>query len=611
MQHLSLSRDGTRLTLTVRDQRPLRAACAAIRGAQFCGTSAGLAVYSYPALADVYQEIRTTFSPTLDERARATVERLERSAEAIALANERKGATGALVFEPHLRLNPMAHQVEAMNFTWSLFQAGVPGAALLMEQGTGKSLCAIGLANALRELDRITWALVLCPNSLKGTWGAEDGEVHKHSRLDDWPLMLRGTRDKRLTHLRAALEGQAEDSLLWVITNYEQLAEDPRKSEHQHELHAIIRDAGPGLLIADESTMVKNPRAKRTRAVHELAHLFPFRMILTGTPITKNPLDGWAQFEVLDHSALGFPTFIGFERTYAMHERRTVGRGRSRKSFVEVVGFRNLDDLQQRVARLSYRVRAEDCLDLPPVSVQRIGVTVSPAQDRALRGMAKEAVAFLDSGQALDGRNILTRYLRMAQVLGGWVPTLNPDGTPGPIEALDPNPKLDAAREWLNLTLEDPTHKVVVFCQFRKELAELEQLCKDAGWGVGMIHGGVKEAERDHYRQAFQTNPDTRVMLCQYQAGSKGLTLTAAQFLLFYSLTFSLEDYLQARKRVHRIGQDQHVTEAYLVAQGRPGKRGGKPPRTLDQVMLQALEDKRQLADLVTGDAARELLEEL
>lgn len=610
MKYLSLSRDGTRLTLTVEAARPLRAACEAVRGARSEGVSGGLAVYSYPALPDVWADLRLAFAPEVSGRAAAVVRRLEASAAAIAQANERKGRTGGrLVFDAGLASTPMAHQVEAMNFCWSLFEAQVPGAALLMEQGTGKSLCCVGLANGLFRSGRVTWALVLAPNSLKGTWGAEDGEVAKHSADEHQLTILRGTKPRRTEQLRRFLASQSQLGLSWVVTNYDQLGENPRKSQHLRDLHELVAKAGPGLLVADESTVVKNPSANRTRAVLELAPLFTHRLILTGTPITRSPLDAWSQFEVLEKAALGYPRYSQFERTYAVYQRQTVGRGASKRSFYAVVNYRNLPDLEERVARMSYRVRAADCLDLPPVTVQRLDVEVSPEQDKALRSLRREMMAEMDSGQVVDGRNVLTRYLRMAQILGGWVPALRPDGRPGKVEAFDPNPKLMAAQEYLQLALSDPEAKAVVFAQFRAELDALEKLCRKEGWGVGAIHGGVSEQDRDAARQRFQTDPDTRVMVCQYQAGSKGLTLTAANHLLFYSLTFSLEDYLQARKRVHRFGQDRHVNEAYLIAQGRPYR--GKRRQTLDQVVLRALESKRQLADLVTGDAGREMLEAL
>lgn len=616
MKHVSLSRDGTRLTLTVKDMTALRAAALSIRGARSEGTASGLAVFSYPALPDTWRDLRDAFQPTLDERARPLTDRLERQESAVAGAVERKGSGEPLLFDPGLRYQPMAHQCEAMNFAWRLMVSGEQGGgAYLMEQGTGKSLCAIGLANGLAyshpetpaaDAGSIGWALVLCPNSLKGTWGAEDGEVHKHSDPALGPPavhVLRGSRARRLKQLRQLLAVDWSPSLLWVVTNYEQLQVDPRKSKEFQQLLAIVREGPPGLLVCDESTALKNPRAKRTRAVTELARLFPYKLILTGTPVTRAPLDVYSQFEVLDKGALGFATYLGFERAYAVTERRHLGG----RTFHEVKEYRNLDDLERRVARLSYRVRAADCLDLPPVVVQHVPVELSPEQGRMLRQLRDDFMGELEGGAALDGRNILTRYLRMAEVAGGFPHVLGPDGRPAGVKALQPNPKLEAARDYLELVLDDPEHKAVVFAQFRAEVEALAKLAEQRGWQPAVFHGDVAESERDYGRQRFQTSPDCRVLVAQYQTGSHGLNLTAANFLLFYSLTFSLEHYLQARKRVHRHGQTRTVNEAYLLAR-RPAARGSKTYPTLDHTMLSALDGKLKLADMVTGDAAHRVL---
>jgi SNF2 family DNA or RNA helicase len=608
MKRLTLSRDGSRLALAIPDTAPLRAAAHAVRGARFEGSSEGFAVFTYAPLPEAWAELRDTFSPELDERAAPVVKRLEQQDAALAAALAAKGAGEPLAFDPQLRTTPMAHQCAAMNFAWRLLQAGQGGAGLLMEQGTGKSLVSIGLANGLAAAGKIGWVLVVAPNSLKGTWGAADGEIRKHSDLEfasePHVEVLRGTKAQRLQQLRRAFDTDHNPSLLWIVTNYDQFSEDPRKSDHLREVLAIIREASkvaPGLLVCDESTALKNPRAKRTKSLHELARAFPFHLILTGTPITKSPLDAWAQFEVIAPGCLGFPSFLSFERRYAVMQRQHLGG----RQFMSVVGFQNLPDLEQRVARISYRVRAADCLDLPPVVVQRIPVELSPEQRRLLQQLREDMMAELD-GAGLDGRNVLTRYLRMAEVAGGYPHVLGPNGQPAGVRALDPNPKLDAADEFLSLFLDDPSHKVVAFAQFRAEVDALSALGRKNGWHPVTFHGGVSEADRDAGRQRFSEDPACRLFVAQYQTGSKGLTLVSANAVLFYSLTFSLEDYLQARKRVHRIGQQRTVTEAYLLAVD-AGPRGGTR-RTLDQLQLAALENKRTLADAVTGDAARELL---
>jgi SNF2 family DNA or RNA helicase len=604
MRFLTLSRDGTRLTLVVDNTTPLRSAAQAIRGVKAEPVSDGFAVFSYPALPDSCRDVIDTFNPQVSEAAQPIVLRLQAQEQAVAAALAAKGSGAPLVFDPGLRSTPMGHQRDALNFGWQLLRAHQKGCALLMEQGTGKSLVAIGLANGLfLEARTVRWVLVLCPNSLKGTWGSEDGEIAKHSAAAA-VTVLRGSRDKRLWQIANL---PRTEHLQWIVTNYDQLGEDPRKAEHLRELLHELEKLGPGLLLCDESTALKNPRAHRTRNVHELARRFIHTLILTGTPVTRNPLDVWAQFEVLGEGSLGFPSYLGFERAYALIQKRPAKGGSHH--FNAVVGYRNLPDLEARVARLSYRVRAADCLDLPELIVQKIPVELSDEQERLLTSLKNESMALLDSGEAIDGRNVLLRMLRMAQILGGFVHVLGPDGLPAGSRTLTPNPKLDAAAAFLGTVLDDPARKAVCFAQFRAEITALQAMATEQGWAPVVFHGDVPEAERDRGRQQFKTDPARRLMILQYQTGSKGLTLTEADTCLFYSLTFSLEDYLQARKRVHRIGQTRPVTEAYLLADS--VNRRGRARKTLDQIILARLQDKQMLADAVTGDARsfREIVE--
>ncbi len=612
MKHLSLSKDGQRLTLVIPAQLPLKAAAKAIRGARFEGIDADLAVYSYPVEADVAEAIRDTFAPDVSADAQATVDRLLDRAAAVAQAVADKGTTQLLSFDPYLCREPRAHQVEAMNFCASLFKAGERGAALLMEQGTGKSLVGIGMAHYLWRRGLINWAMVLCPNHLRGTWGdAEDGELVLNCKHDPTMVALRGSREERVDQLAELMATRARSShqLLWVITNYDQLSVDSRgvrnrrQAQTFRDLLAAVKGGPPGLLIADESTAVKNPSAKRTDAAMQLARAFTWRMFLTGTLVTKSPLDTWSQFELLGDAALGFSTYMQFDRTYATRQRRRLQAG---GAFYELVEYKNLDDLERRVARLSYRVLAKDCLDLPPVTVRPIPVTLLPAQAKALRQLKSDAMAVVEDG-LVDGRNILTRYMRMGQIVGGFVPIIGADGSKQGVHEFTPNPKLRTLVDYLSDVMDDPDRKVVVFCKHTAEILAITKECKR--WGAVPFYGGIKPTEREDNRKRFSTDPACRLFVAQYQCASTGLNLTSADTLVFYSLTFSYGDFAQARKRVHRMGQTRHVTEVYLL--GQVEKRGGKLADTLDKVVLSALRDKRNLADIVMGDRARRTMEAL
>ncbi len=616
MKRLSLSQDGSRLLLVIPDQLPLRAAARAVRGCKSEGASSNVAAFSYPAAADTCSAIIDTFDPELAPEAATAVSDLLAQQFALNSAVAAKDEDRALTFDPRLATVPMEQQVRGMNFCAARFLAGAPGSALLMEQGTGKSLVAIGLANWLHTQGHIAWAMVVCPNSLKGTWAAEDGEILKHSMPGACRVrVLRGSRDKRQDYMRRLLEPSTHQDLLWMVTNYDEFAVNIRKRGRDAERFRgtldIVRAAGPGMLIADESTAVKNPGAQRTHAVLDLAHLFPYRMILTGTPVECGPLDTWSQFEVLERGCLGFNSFLAFERAYAVHQRQSVRKpDGGERSFITVVAYKNQQDLARRIAQVSFRVRAKDCLDLPPVTPSVIPVELSAEQGRILRELKSDMMAELGDG-LIDGRNILTRYQKMAQVLGGWVKVLDPNGVTTRWQALDSNPKLAALDEKLQLMMEDTARKVVVFAEHPEtEVAAIEALCERHGWEPVTFYGDVKEVERDRRRQRFTTDPACRVFIAQYECGSKGLNLVAADTIVFYSLTFKYGTWAQARKRVDRKGQTRPVTELYLMGMAPPA-RGTRMKRTLDHVQLEALRNKQNLADVVTGDHARRILEAL
>jgi len=525
----------------------------------------------------------------------------QRAEEASAEAERFRTGSLPLAIDPALRTAPMGHQVRAMNFCATLYRAGERGVALLMEQGTGKSLVAIGLVTAMAKKGAARWALVICPNSLKGTWAASDGEILKHSALPAEITVLRGSKADRLRDFRRALARANTGPFQWVVTNIDQFSSDtfrtrgawtPTKA-FQDFLDIVEGSGKRGVLIFDESSKAKNPTSRRTQALHRIAALCARRMILTGTPVTKSPLDVWAQFEVLKRGALGIYSYLGFERHYGVQQRVRFGN----RTVIQTVAYRNLEELEERVAHLSFRALARDCLDLPRLVRRMIPVELTPEQEETCKQLRTEMLAGLEGGALVDGRNILTRFLRMAQVLGGFVGTMDESGQPtGEQHAYSPNPKLDALVEYLDLAFEDPTSKAVVFAQFRAEIAAITAAARKHGWSPVVFHGGISEEERDAGRRRFQEDPACRVFVAQYQTGSYGLNLVAANHSIFYGLTFDLELFAQARKRVHRQGQERMVNEVILRATTADGRR------TMDHVILEALDGKQSFADVVTGD---------
>jgi SNF2 family DNA or RNA helicase len=613
VKELSISKDGLRLLLVIPNTPPLRAAALAIPGVKREGVVEDLIAFSYPAQPSECGAVIETFSPTVASEHSPRILELMEQKEALDAAIASKGIDGQLTFDPRLTSTPMAHQVAAMNLGRALIDAGAPGVAFLMEQGTGKSLAGIGLANYLRAKNLISWVMVVSPNSLKGTWGADDGEILKHTPPGTHrPVILRGTRDKRQAHLRRELTKlKPSGPLPWLITNVDEFAVDIDKGANGVRFAGtldLIRAAPPGLLILDESSTCKNWKARRTKALMRLAGVFPHRFLLTGTPVEAGPLDVWPQFEILQPGSLGFKTALAFERAYAIRQQRVVHVGAGRTRVVNVIdGYRNLDDLMNRVARWSFRARAADCLDLPPVVARRIPVELSTEQARILRALRDDKMADLGDGAYLDGRNILTRLQKMAQVVGGWSKAIGLDGGDLGWVAMKTNPKLAALEDYLQTAMEDPERKVVIFAEHPEtEIAALEALADRNGWGSVVFHGGVSEQERDERRQQFNRDPKTRCFIAQWETAARGLNLTVADTVVFYTLTFRYGTWSQARKRVHRKGQTKTVTEVYLV--GEAPRLKGKAERTLDHVQLEALLNKQNVADVVTGDAAAKII---
>lgn len=614
MKTLTISKDGLRLLLVIPNSPPLRAAALAIAGVRAEGVIDDLIAYSYPAAPTECATLVETFDPRIPpEHGPRILELLEAKA-ALDSAIAAKDDARELTFDPMLRTPPMSQQIAGMNFGRAMIDAGAPGCGLLMEQGTGKSLTAIGLATYLAKRGSIAWVLVVSPNSLKGTWGADDGEIALHGRPGmHRPIILRGTRDRRQAHLKRVLSNLTPDKPIpWIITNVEEFQVDTRKGPAAVRFAgtcSIIKNSAPGLLILDESTTCKNWKAKRTRALMSLATFFPYRLILTGTPVESKPLDVWSQFEILQPGSLGFKTALAFERAYARYERRVVPIGRGQSRIVNVIaGYQNLDDLMRRVGRWAYRVRAADCLDLPPVVARRIPVELSAEQATMLRDLRTQKMAKLGSDLYVDGRNILTRIQKMAQIVGGWVKAIALDGSDAGWVPMKSNPKLDALEDYLRIAMEDPERKVVILAEHPEtEIVALEEMADRNGWGSVVFHGGVSEQERDERRQRFNTDPGVRCFIAQWETAARGLNLTAADTIVFYTLTFRFGTWAQARKRVHRKGQSRTVNEVYLIGEA-PSARGGRMERTLDHIQLDALLNKQNLADIVTGDAAAKII---
>jgi len=513
---------------------------------------------------------------------------VKQQAHSDVLRESRKQGLRAPDFKFSTRLPPFEHQEEVFALSRDL-----PEFALFMEMGTGKTRIEVDTGTYLRAKGEIAGVLVVCPNSVKDTWEEEVAlmapEWSSHEVVIWSAQARRAQRDRIAAFL--TVDAHPSPALRWFVVNVEGLSSDRayEACERFLQLHRC-------LMIVDESSRIKTPKAKRTKNVIKLGQLAAYRRVMSGTPVTQGPLDLYTQFKFLDPGILGFSSFYTFRNRYA------VMGGFNLK---QVVGYANLEELVEIIEPYSYRVTRAECIDLPPKVFERLHVDLGKEQrvayDQMKADMFTDVVTRREAVQRVSVTIVLTQLLRLQQIVGGFLPiTTYNDLTELEETHVEPilgtNAKIVALMEFLEDLAE--TSKVIIWARFRAEIALIADGLA-ARWGedaVTQFHGGTSTVLRTAGRKRFQdlASP-TRFFVGQTETGGLGITLTAADTVVYYSNSFNLESRLQSEDRAHRIGQDKTVTYVDLVARD-----------TLDKKVLETLRSKKNLADLITGDSWRE-----
>jgi SNF2 family DNA or RNA helicase len=325
------------------------------------------------------------------------------------------------------------------------------------------------------------------------------------------------------------------------------------------------------LLVVDESTVVKNHKAQQSKSTLRIAKNAAYTRILTGTPITQSPLDLWSQCRVLDELALPYPSFTSFKHEFAIEQ--TVYLGPNRPQFQKIVGYRNQEKLAKLLEGFSTRILKKDCLDLPEKIYQCRYVELTAEQKRVYKDLVKQCLAIIEPGM-VTVTSALTAMLRLHQVTLGYVKS--DDGQMRPIESN----RIGVLEELLE---ENPT-KTIIFCRFLEDVRQISALVKRP---FVTYTGEMGPDVRSAAIESFQNDPGCGYFIAT-DAAARGLTLTAAEHVIYYSQGFSLETRLQSEDRAHRIGQKKHVLYTDLIAEG-----------TIDEKIIDALHQKQELAQMI------------
>jgi len=475
------------------------------------------------------------------------------------------------------KTKPYEHQIEALNRGMNRSSYGY-----LMEMGTGKSKVLIDNLAGLALKGKVNFALIIAPKGVYRNWVAK--EIPEHMSEQVTHRVIRWVASPNKTQ-KAEMQsvGKAFDGLTIFVMNVEAFSTVKGKTAGEW----MAKHFGKlGMIAIDESTTIKNHKAKRSKALMKIAAGFAYRRILTGSPITKSPMDAYAQFEFLGPGLLGSTSFYAFQGRYAVTQKRKMGR----ISFEQIVGYRNLEELTHKIDQHSYRVLKKDCLDLPEKTFMARYVSLTDEQFKMYEQLRNLAMTMLDGGKLVTAPAVITQILRMQQVLSGHLKT--DDGE----MVYFPSRRMDALTE----IMQEHGGKAIIWSRFRYDIQQITaMLNKEFGEGcAAAYYGDTPDEERNDIVRNFQ-NPDhpLRFFVGNQATAGYGLTLTEADLVVYFSNSFSLEHRLQSQDRVHRIGQRRPVTYIDLISAG-----------TIDEKIVESLRAKIEIGAKVLNEEVQNWL---
>tara|TARA_R100000541_G_scaffold49799_1_gene56925 strand:- start:614 stop:2101 length:1488 start_codon:yes stop_codon:yes gene_type:complete len=485
-----------------------------------------------------------------------------------------------IIMEYKFKTKPYKHQLSALEKSWDKQEF-----AYFMEMGTGKSKVLVDNMAILYDKGKINGALIIAPKGVYNNWYTQEIPNHLASHIQPKMVLWTASSSKsKLKEYDSLFETGYDLHIL--IMNVESFS-----TKKGLDFAGKFLRTHRTLMAVDESTSIKTPTAKRTKAILTLGKLAYYRRILTGSPVTKSPLDLYTQCAFLNEHLLGFSSYYTFRNRYATLLDRNFG-GRK----VQIVGgYKRLDELAQILKAFSDRVLKENCLDLPPKIYIERQVELTEEQSKAYATMKSAALATL-RGKMATAPHVLTQMMRLHQITCGHLK--NDDGTTTEI-------KSNRLKELLKV-LEDTNGKAIIWANYIHDIENIVEAISTAknedqqltygAKSVVQYYGATSSEDRAKAIEKFQDpNSDARFFVGNPQTGGYGITLTAASNVIYYSNGYDLEKRLQSEDRAHRIGQKKSVTYVDLVA-----------TKTIDEKIKKALRKKINIATEVMGEELRD-----
>ena len=465
------------------------------------------------------------------------------------------------------KTKPYEHQLKALEMSWNreVF-------AYFMEMGTGKSKVLLDNIAMLYDTGKIDAVLIIAPKGVYKNWYDSEIPIHMVDHIQRkmvlWQAVINQKQQRKLDVLF-----KSEIDLHILIMNVE--AFSTKKGLDFANKFLLSHNA---LVAVDESTTIKNPGAMRTKNILRLSNMSKYRRILTGSPVTKSPLDLYTQCLFLDPFLLDFSSYYAFRNRYA--EMRTANFGG--RSIQIVAGYKNLPELAKTLKPFSYRILKDDCLDLPPKTFMKRVIQLTPEQKKVYAQMKSMALAEMN-GKMITTVNVITQLMRLQQITCGHFKA--DDGSMQEI-------KNNRITELMNL-LEEVEGKAIIWAHWRHDIATIvKEIEKEYPGSVMTYYGDTTSDDRQKAIKEIQ-DPESKVrfLVGTPQTGGYGITLTGASTMIYYSNGYDLEKRLQSEARIDRIGQEKPMTYIDILAED-----------TIDEKIVKSLRKKVNIATEIMGE---------
>ena len=470
------------------------------------------------------------------------------------------------------KTKPYDHQITALEKSWDKKEY-----AYFMEMGTGKSKVLVDNIAMLYDKGKINAALIIAPKGVYRNWYSQEIPNHLASHIDHktvlWTATTSKAKDKEYQQLF-----KPDLDLHILIMNVEAFS-----TKKGVEFAYKFLRSHKTLMAIDESTTIKNPTAKRTKSILMLGRHAKYRRILTGSPVTKSPLDLYSQCAFLNENLLDHSSYYSFRNRYA----RMVDRNFGGRRVQIVASYQRLDELEDILKAFSYRVQKVDCLDLPKKIYMNRVVELTKDQKEAYATMKSAALALL-KGKMSTAPHVLTQLMRLHQITCGHLKSDDGKIT---------NFKHNRIEELIDV-IDEMEGKVIIWANYVHDIKEITAALEDE-YGEGCVvqyYGEVSSEDRQTAIKEFQDpNSNVKYFIGNTQTGGYGITLTAASNVIYYSNSYDLEKRLQSEDRAHRIGQHKPVTYVDLIAE-----------KTVDEKIIKALRKKINIASTIMGDTVQD-----